>query len=87
MQDEFGVSLVYAWHSLHGYWAGVSAESPSMPYDVRIVTPTLTPGAPYCSMCVRTPHPFAPSTGGFSCAGTAIIKMVDPALILWKSMR
>lgn len=45
LQKDFGISFVYAWHSLHGYWAGISAESPSMmQYGVKIVTPTPSPG-------------------------------------------
>ncbi len=45
LQEEFGVKFVYAWHSLHGYWAGVAiGSSPAMPYGAQLVMPQPTPG-------------------------------------------
>lgn len=45
LQEEFGVKYVYAWHSLHGYWAGVAVgKSKDMPYDAQLVMPAPTPG-------------------------------------------
>ena len=45
LQEEFGVKFVYAWHSLHGYWAGVAVGSnPAMPYGAQLVMPQPTPG-------------------------------------------
>lgn len=45
MQDKFGVKFVYAWHSLHGYWAGIATgNSSAMPYNAQLVMPKPTPG-------------------------------------------
>ena len=43
VQEEFGVKFVYAWHSLHGYWAGV-ATGKVLPYNAQLVMPKPTPG-------------------------------------------
>jgi len=45
VQEEFGVKFVYAWHSLHGYWAGVATDK-GLPYNAQLVMPKPTPGQP-----------------------------------------
>ena len=47
MQSRFGLEHVFAWHSLYGYWAGVSTESPdTATYGTQLVWPQPSNGAP-----------------------------------------
>ena len=49
VQEQFAVSYVFCWHSLYGYWAGVSPDTPDLAHlSPKIVMPRPSPGACRC---------------------------------------
>ena len=46
MRDDFGLRSVYCWHTLGGYWGGVSTTSP----DTAHLSPTQRRAAPTASL-------------------------------------
>ena len=49
VQEQFSVSYIFCWHSLYGYWAGVSPDTPELAHlSPMIVMPRPSPGACGC---------------------------------------
>ncbi len=45
-QEEFAMQHIFCWHSLYGYWAGVSPDTPELAHlSPRVVMPRPSPGA------------------------------------------